>query len=69
MKNREHMEKHIKELKKSMYDIFLHILDERVSNVNNKMQGNNENVEEINIESQNHDYSLLLRSTSSRHTK
>jgi hypothetical protein len=39
--------------------MILHTLDERLSKGYIKMQGNHENVEEINIESLNHDYSSL----------
>jgi hypothetical protein len=36
--------------------IFLHTLDERLPKGDIKTQGNHENMEEINIESHNHDY-------------
>jgi len=58
--NREQIENKMNEkmedLKKSMYVIFLHNLGERIPKGDIKTQGNHENVEEINIESQNHDY-------------
>jgi flagellar biosynthesis chaperone FliJ len=53
----DHMEKNMEELKKSIYEMFLHTLDERVHKGDNKMEGSHENVEKINIEFQNHDYS------------
>lgn len=40
-----------------MIFIFLNTLDERLPKGDFKVQGDHENVEEINIESQNHDYS------------
>jgi hypothetical protein len=53
--NRVQMEKNIKELKISMSTILLRTLYERL------YQGNYVNVEEIDIESQNHDYSLIQK--------
>jgi hypothetical protein len=47
------------ELQNSMSSMILHALDERLPKGDIKMQGNHENVEEIKIESQNHDYSSL----------
>jgi hypothetical protein len=47
------------ELQNSMSSMILHTLDERLPKGDIKMQGNHENVEEINIESHNHDYSSL----------
>jgi hypothetical protein len=61
--NRKEMEKNMEnkmlELKIFMYYVILHALDERLLIRDIKMQCNRENIEEINIESQNHDYSLL----------
>ena len=42
-----------------MSSMILHALYERLPIGDIKMQGNHENIEEINIESQNHDYSSL----------
>jgi hypothetical protein len=47
------------ELQNSISSIILHTLNERLPKGDIKMKGNHENVEEINIESQNHDYSSL----------
>jgi hypothetical protein len=55
----KHMEKKMLQLKNSMYFMFLHALYERIPIGDITMQGNHENIYEINIESQNHDYSLL----------
>jgi hypothetical protein len=63
--NREQMEKKYgtKKWKKdgrienSMSTILLHTLDERFPQGDIRTQGNHVNVEEINIEPQNHDYS------------
>jgi hypothetical protein len=49
--NQEHIEMIMKEFKKSMYDMFLHTLKERLPKGYKKMQGNHENIEEIKIES------------------
>jgi hypothetical protein len=55
MENMEKMEKHMEnkmlELKNSMSSMILHALDERLPKGDIKLQGNHENVEEINIES------------------
>jgi hypothetical protein len=51
------MEMNMEELKISMSTILLCTLDERFSQGDIRMQGNHLNVEEINIEPQNHDYS------------
>jgi hypothetical protein len=50
------MDEKMEDLKNSMSVIFLHTLDERLPKGDIKTQGNNENVEEIKIEFQNHDY-------------
>jgi hypothetical protein len=52
------MEKKMLELQNFMSSMILHTLYERIPKGDIKMQGNYENVEEINIESQNNDYSL-----------
>jgi hypothetical protein len=57
--NWEHRENKMEELKIFMYHMLLHTLDERLPKGDNKMQEKHENVEEIKIESHNHDYSSL----------
>jgi hypothetical protein len=42
-----------------MSTIFLHTLDRRLPKKNIKIQGNHENVEEIKVEYQNHNYSIF----------
>jgi hypothetical protein len=54
-----HMENNMLELQNSMSSMILHSLHERLPIGYIKMQGNHESIEEINIDSQNHDYSLL----------
>jgi hypothetical protein len=51
--------KKMEQLQNSMSSMILHTLDERFPKGDIKMQGNHENVENINIESHNHDYSSL----------
>jgi hypothetical protein len=52
----KHREKKMLELQKSMSSMILHALDERVPKGDIKVQGNHENIEEIRIESQNHNH-------------
>jgi hypothetical protein len=52
------MYKKMEELQNSMSKILLHTLHERFPQGDIREQGNHVNVEEINIEPQNHDYSL-----------
>jgi hypothetical protein len=47
--NREHMENKMEELKKSMSEMLLHTLDDKLPKGDNNMQGIHENVEEIKI--------------------
>jgi hypothetical protein len=47
------------ELQNSMSSMILHAQDERLPKGDIKIQGNQENREEIKIESHNHDYSSL----------
>jgi hypothetical protein len=51
----QNMDKMMQQLQNSI----LHTMDERFPKGDIKTQGNHENVEEIKIESQNHDYSSL----------
>jgi len=51
------MEENIEYLKSSMSTLLLHTLQEKLLKVDIKMQGYHENMEEINVESQNHDFS------------
>jgi hypothetical protein len=53
------MENKMLEMKKFISSLILHTLDERLPKGYIKLKGNHENVEEIKIESQNHDYSSL----------
>jgi len=57
--NRKGMEKKMLELQNFMSSVIFHVVDERLHKGDIKLQGNHENIEEINIESQNHDYSSL----------
>jgi hypothetical protein len=57
--NMECMENKRLELKNYMPSMILHDLYERLPKGDIKMKGKHENVEEIKIESQNHDYSSL----------
>ena len=49
--NQEHMENKMEELNKSMFEMLLHTLHERLPKGDNNMQGIHEIVEKINIES------------------
>jgi hypothetical protein len=53
------MDKKMEQLQNSMLTMILHTLNERFSKEDIWMQGNHENVDNIKIESQKHDYSSL----------